>query len=370
MGWVLSRADEYFNHQVPFPHAMVGTSDPNWRERYWISIQDVRAQDFILSAGLGKYPNQDVMEGFVIAQAGTTQRNLRLSRQLLPQVDSMAVGPLSVEVLEPLKTLRFRIEENAAGVRGEFTWHSAMPSMLEGRHFEINRARVSHDLARYVQLGRVDGVLHIGDKRFTLDPESTWGERDHSWGLRPMAPFPGEPPTQSADWNFLAFCPIQFPDFSVHFYLFEAQAGRPTHLSASIVYKDDREDDDSIEAVDHDFRWVPDAPVLTLSSGRISLRLFSGQRIDIDIEALGPRVYLKGGGYGVDHGRWKGGSHSEHEVWDLSDAEKLRGYALSSSDHLIRARSGNQTGYGIIEYMVRRGHQRYAPALPPSRRKA
>ena len=147
MGWTLCGADEYFNHQVPFPHAMVGSSDPNWRERYWISLQDVAQQRFILSAGFGKYPNQDVMEGFVIAQRGTQQHNLRVSRQLLPDVDSMSVGPMSVQVLEPLKTLRFSIADNPSGISGEFTWHAAMPSMLEGRHFEINRARVSHDLA-------------------------------------------------------------------------------------------------------------------------------------------------------------------------------------------------------------------------------
>lgn len=369
MGWSLCGADEYFHHQVPFPHAMVGSSDPNWRERYWISLHDVARQNFILSAGFGKYPNQDVMEACAMAQTGDAQYNLRVSRRLLLAVDSMAVGPMSVEVIEPLKTLRFEIAPNPSGIEGRFTWRAAMAPMLEGRHFEINRARVSHDLARYVQLGRVDGELAFGGRTFLLDPKTTWAERDHSWGIRPMAPFPGQPPTQSAEWNFLAFCPIQFPDFAIHFYLFEVQAGRPTHLSAMLVRKDGSDGDDPIEAVDHDFKWAQGAPVLTLRGGRITLRLFSGKRIEIELLALAPRVYLRGGGYGVDHGRWQGETHLEHETWNLADTEKLRSYSASSSDHLVEARCDGQVGYGIIEYMVRREHRLYAPALPPSPRK-
>lgn len=369
MGWTLSRADEFLTHQVPYPHAMVGSSDPNWRERYWISLHDVARQDFILSAGFGKYPNQDVMEACAMAQCGTVQHNLRVSRQLRPRVDTMQVGPFSVEVIEPLKTLRFEIAANPSGIEGRFTWQAALPAMLEGRHFEINRSRVSHDLARYVQLGRVEGELAIGGQSFALDPRTAWAERDHSWGIRPMAPFPGEPPAQSAEWNFLAFCPIQFADFAVHFYLFEAQAGRPTHLSASLVRRDGADEDDPIESVEHDFHWVPSAPVITLDGGRIVLRMFSGKHIEIELRALAPRVYLRGGGYGVDHGRWKGESHLEHDRWDLGDTERLRDYAVSSSDHLVEARCDGETGYGIIEYMVRRGHAKYAAALPPSRRR-
>lgn len=370
MGWSLSRADEFFTHQVPCPHAMVGSSDPNWRERYWISLHDVKRQDFILSAGFGKYPNQDVFEACAMAQTGNQQRNLRLSRQLRPDVDSMRVGPMAVEVLEPLQALRFSIAPNPSGIEGDFTWRAALPAMLEGRHFEIQRSRVSHDLARYVQLGRVEGTLAIGPRTFRLDPETTWAERDHSWGLRPMAPFPGEPPAAPAEWNFLAFCPLQFPGFAVHFYLFEAQAGRPTHLSASLVRSNGSEgEDDEIEAVEHEFRWFDGAPVITLEGGTIVLRLYSGKTVEIALRALAPRVYLRGGGYGVDHGRWKGESHLEHDTWDLSDSQKLPVWAASSSDHLVEARCGDQVGYGIIEYMVRRAHAKYAPALPPSRRR-
>lgn len=360
----LTAPDEFFNHQVAFPHAVVGSSDPNWRERYWISVQDVARRDVILTVGFGKYPNQDVLEACAMVQHGTAQRNLRASRQLSSDPVVTSVGPLSVTVIEPLKTLRFEIKPNDSGISADFTWHAAMPAMLEGRHFEINRARVSHDLVRYVQLGRIEGELHIPGQSFALKPDTAWAERDHSWGLRPMARVPGEPPHASAEWNFLAFCPIQFPEFCLHFYLFEAQAGRPTHLSASIVYKDGRDADDPIRDVEHDFEWQSGAPVITLKSGSITLHFYSGRSLKVELRAQAPRVYLSGGGYGIDQGRWKGEYQLEHEVWDLADPKKLREYARSSSDHMLEARCEGQVGYGIIEYMVRRAHVKYAGALP------
>jgi hypothetical protein len=338
---------------------MVDSSDPNWRERYWFSFQDVRNKNLIVSGGFGKYPNKDVMEGCVMAQHGDKQWNLRVSRALLPRSDEIAVGPLSVEIVEPLRTLRFRLEDNPSGVSMDVLWRADMPAMLEGKHFEVNRARVTHDIIRYVQLGRLEGTVRIEDKSFALTRENGWGERDHSWGIRPMAAVPGDPPVASTEWNFLAFCPIQFEAFALHIYLFEAQAGRPTHLSASLVYKDGRHDDDGIVSVDHDFEWEPTASVRTLKGGRMRIAFFSGRAMTIDLTALAPRAYLQGGGYGVDQGRWKSELHLEHEVWDLAP-DKLKTYILGTSDHLFQARCDGETGYGIIEYLVRRGYAKYA----------
>src|SRR5271168_2900897 len=103
----LSAADEFFTHQTALPHAMVATSDPSWRERYWVSFQDTERGDTVLTLGLGRYPNQDVMEAFACLSQGVRQTNLRLSRSLLPDSHDMRVGPLGCDVREPLQQLRF-----------------------------------------------------------------------------------------------------------------------------------------------------------------------------------------------------------------------------------------------------------------------
>lgn len=354
----LTGPDEFSNHQVAFPHFMVGVSDPNWRERYWFSVQDVVTRDFILSCGFGKYPNKNVMEGFVIAQQGSRQWNLRVARQLLPASDRISVGPLSLEIVEPFRTLRLRLEENPSGMALDLSWHGELAPMLEKKHFEINHARVTHDIIRYVQLGRVEGAVRIPGNHINLTLDSGWGERDHSWGIRPMNPAPGDPPVASAEWNFLAFCPLQFEDFAVHLYLFEAQEGKPSHVSASLVRRDGT--GEAFSAVSHDFEWDYQAAVRTLVAGTLTLHRDSGPSLTICLVALAPRVYLRGGGYGLDQGHWKGELSIEHETWDLSSGDTLRKYVQGSSDHMVEALCGGETGFGIIEYVVRRGHSKYA----------
>ena len=63
---LLTPPDEYFTHQVAYPHAVVGTSDPSWRERYWLSMQNTETKDVVLTCGIGHYPNQNVQEAFAV----------------------------------------------------------------------------------------------------------------------------------------------------------------------------------------------------------------------------------------------------------------------------------------------------------------
>src|SRR4051794_18227106 len=110
---------------------MVATSDPSWRERYWISFQDVtRGNDTVVTLGLGKYPNTDVMEAFVVLSSRGSQRNLRLSRTLLPHSTELSVGPLSVEVVQPLRELRLRLGPNESEIEFDITWRARTEPLL------------------------------------------------------------------------------------------------------------------------------------------------------------------------------------------------------------------------------------------------
>jgi hypothetical protein len=366
---LLTPPDEFFTHQVAFPHAVVGSSDPSWRERYWFSVQDTVNRDVVLTCGFGQYPNQNTQEAFVSLAAGPVQHNLRLARALLPDPHVTSVGPFRVEVVEPLTSLRLRLESNPSGVEFDILWTGVMEPLLEDRHFQLSRAKVVHDLIRYVQVGRASGTMRTGDRHFTLDATTWWGERDHSWGVRPIPATEGEPPPLSPEWRLLVFCPLQFETFGLHLYLYEAQPGRPLHLSAGIMRPSGapHSDDDMIDAVSHDLRWRDGAPVVTLEEGDLAIRLVDGRTLDIHLRAQPGRAYLRGGGYGGGpdgwyQGHWKGEQSLEHETWDVTDPSTLPEYAKASSDHLVEARCGDETGYGVIEYVVRRGYPTY-PAV-------
>jgi hypothetical protein len=368
----LTPADEYFTHQTSLPHAMVATSDPSWRERYWISLQDVVGGDTVLTLGLGKYPNTDVMEAFVALSSGGTQRNLRLSRTLLPRSTELSVGPLSVEVVEPLRELRLRLDPNDAGIEFDVTWRARTEPLLEGRFFQISRARVTYDAIRYVQHGRCSGTLRAPGVQAALSEDTWWGERDHSWGTRPLPRAPGMPPAERPEWRMLLFAPLQLPDFGVHIYLQEAPGGRAVHLSAGLTPLVGKEPEpEAIVAVEHDLTWVPDAPAPTLAGGTLVLRLSDGRVLEFGLRTLPGRAHLRGGGYegwnGWFQGQWRGENTAEHEAWDLTDRTQLYRYAKAGGDHLVEVTHNGQVGYGIVEYMVLPGYHRYSDALPSRR---
>ncbi|MBH0119532.1 hypothetical protein I0Q12_08355 [Rhodococcus sp. CX] len=367
----LSAADEYFTHQTSLPHAMVATSDPSWRERYWVSFQDTQGGDTVLTLGMGKYPNQDVFEAFVCLSHNGTQRNLRLSRTLLPDAE-MSVGPLSCVIVEPLRELRFLLDENDTGISFDITFDATMEPLLEGRFFQVSRARVTYDAIRYVQHGRARGTLTTPEGVIELDPDRWWAERDHSWGTRPLPRAEGQPPGNRPEWRMLAFAPLQLPDFAVHLYLQESAPGQPVHLSAGIVPPvGSGKEFPAIVGVEHDLQWVEGAAAPTLAGGQLSLLLHGGDRIDLGIRALKGRAHLRGGGYegwnGWMQGHWRGDLTSEHDEWDLTDTANFYRFAKAGSDHLVEVTHDGAVGYGIIEYMVLPGYGRYEEALPPAR---
>lgn len=362
-------SDESFTHQVALPHAFAGVSDPSWRERFWISMQDVASRDLVVSLGLGQYPNQDVFEGFVVVSDGQRQHNIRLARDLASDHGSMRVGPLSITVDRPYRDLHIVLEENPSGVSMDVHWLGALLPILEQPHHEVQRSRVTHDAIRYVQHGRVSGMLRTPDGDRVLTPETWWGERDHSWGTRPLPRSAGAPPGLRPQWSGLLFAPIQFPDWGFHLYLYEDAQGRVQHLSAAIRGPFGRADvPPAVLAVDHDLRFDSSSPALTLIDGRIDLHLSDGTTRSVHVAAQPGRAHLRGGGYegwnGWLQGHWKGESSFEHDTWDLTDPAQAYRYAKAGSDHLVTARWGDEVGFGVIEYMVLADHERYGAALP------
>jgi hypothetical protein len=366
----LTGPDEYFTHQVALPHAMVGSSDPSWRERYWLSIQDTASEDLVLSCGFGQYPNQDVQEAFVVFAHGGRQHNLRLARELSPRNDVLSVGPFRIEVVKPLKELRLVLDENPSGLAFDLRWRATMDAILEQHHFQVNRNRAAYDALRYVQVGRASGTIvgPAGERR--VEPATWWGVRDHSWGTRPLPRSAGSPPNRP-EWTFLLFAPLQLPTFSVHLYLFESNEG-VLHVSGgrSGPLDDSRGNEFvPITSVEHDLEWVAGALAPTLSGGKLRLRFAAGADVVLTLRATEGRAHLRGGGYegwnGWYQGHWKQDRPLEHETWDLTDPSSFYRYAKAGSDHLVEVGHGSERGFGIVEYMVLPGFDRYASAVTP-----
>lgn len=108
---ILLPSDEGLNHQVAETFATVAQSDPAWTEKLWGAVFK-KDGSLGVGFGLGKYMNRNVMDAYCGVSRGVEQWAVRGSRMLFPDPDLSSVGPIHYEIIEPLKRLRVRLEEN------------------------------------------------------------------------------------------------------------------------------------------------------------------------------------------------------------------------------------------------------------------
>ena len=362
---MLTPWDELLCHQIPSTMDHVGTSDPAWTERIYISLYDVARKQAILGCGVGQYPNRDVQDGFATVWHEGRQYNVRVARRLRPTPHEVKIGPLSIEILEGLRRFRMVLGDNPSGMRFDIEWIASMNPHEEEHDFRRSRGRVVQDISRFDQAGRARGTLTIPGRTFALDETTWWGHRDRSWGTRrPLR-------TETADARRTVLAPFlfswsvaQFPDHALHWRFVERGEGRYSYLTGELVRPVGQapEPGGALEETRQEFRWDASGPVQTLVGGDIELRFENGQRRQVSFVTHPPRWHLKGGGYGGyrgwHHGDDKGPAYFEHDVWDLTDPAVLR-EASTLSDHLIEWRSGDQIGFGVMEYGVGAGYHKY-----------
>jgi hypothetical protein len=362
---MLTRWDEQMCHQLPTTMDHVHTESPEWTERIYVSIYNVREQDTIFGFGVGQYPHKDVQDGFATVWHRGKQYNFRASRKLRPKVDEVKIGPLSVEVLEGLRRFRLRLGENPSSLRLEVEWTARTKPHEEEHDFRESGGKIVQDISRFDQAGRVEGILQFADKTIRLNQENWWAHRDRSWGTRRPLRTDTSAATRTSFAPFLFSWSIaQFPDYTLHWRFVERGPGKYSYLSGEKADRFGSTSDPGwhLNRTEQDFRWDASGPVQTLTGGDIQLHFKNGERREVSFKTLPPRWHLKGGGYGGYrgwyHGDSKGEYYCEHDVWDLSDPRVLA-EASTLSDHLIEWRCGNDIGFGIMEYGVGPGYYKY-----------
>jgi hypothetical protein len=179
---MLSKADDYPIHQTPDPIAFSGT-DRNFYDRYFFNGYTMDGHVFF-AAALGVYPHLNIMDAGFAVRIGDKQYNLHASRHLHMERMDTQVGPIRVEVVEPLKTLRIIVDDNEHGISADITITGRHAAIEEPRTTRRNGPRVVQDITRMTQLGRWSGWIKAGGQELRLDEATTLGTRDRSWGVR------------------------------------------------------------------------------------------------------------------------------------------------------------------------------------------
>jgi hypothetical protein len=375
---MLSRFDDYPIHQTPEPLAHRATSDPNAYDRYWFNGVDRDAR-FYFGAALGLYPHQQVMDAHFSILADGEQHAFHAS-QLAPREPSETrVGPLRLEVVEPLRRLRLVLAPNETGLEAELLFVSRTPALEEARaRMKAGpTTRNLIDMTRFTQFGTWEGFVRAGGREHRVAAERTYATRDRSWGVRPVgAPAPGrpgEPPQVAWLWT-----PIHFEDEAVLLGYFQRPDGTRWNadgMRVAVAKEPAPAADPGAPGLVHleplGERLVFRPGTRWIERAEFDARTRTGEKLTLALETA-LRFNMNGLGYAHPrwgHGVWQGELVVEGEHWKEGDLQA--GNPFHQHLHnLVHARIGAKRGIGFLEQILLGPHARYgftglADGAPP-----
>lgn len=370
---MIGPADDFLVHQTHEPLRFAATSDRRFYDRYFFTGHRCSDELFFM-IGIGAYPNLGVIDAFGSVAIGTSQSTTRGSRELGPdRLNTSAIGPFHVEVIEGLRRLRVRCEQRKdQSVHFDLEWNAAVPAFEEPPILQRVMGRVIEQATRLIQTGTWRGYICCDGHRIELDPASAWGARDRSWGVRSIgmerepkgiqqAKGAGKSRTSLWIWS-----PMQFSDHTIHFSIAEYANGKreietvrrmgawPPDGSLAPI-------EEMLEGAQHDLRFDPVSREM-LEGSSVSFLEPDGRRRHVRLTPL-RRAYLRAGtGYGGPdswrHGKYMGEGWSDSVRYDLTD-EALT--AQIGPTHVLcrMEMDDGRIGYGTFETQVYGAYPRY-----------
>ena len=355
---MLTAFDDYPIHQAGVPIAHSATSDINFYDRYFFNGYNragSTATPLYFGVAMGLYPNRHVSDAAFSVVRGDEQISVFASgRAPLDRSLATRVGPIHVEIVEPLRIIDVHVEAPEQGLRAELRLTSRSAAIEEPHFFQRVGTRTLFDYTRLTQFGTWNGWIEIDGERTTIDSADFCGSRDRSWGTRPVGePAPSGAPVGEPQFFWL-WAPVNFETLATHFDVNEYGDGRRWHEVGAIAA--DGGEAVMMRSVDYRIEWQP---------GTRWARSFSYDLIDWngDVHTVTLRPHatfmMRGIGYGhpeFNHGRFIGESVVAGERMTLPVDQPCRRdtvhiQALCAAEYR-RPDGSTEIGVGILEQLA------------------
>lgn len=351
----ISAADDFLVHQTPHTFDTVFTSDRNFYDRYFFNGY-ARDGSVYFAVAMGVYPNLGIIDGAFNVVVDGRQYVVRGSRRLGADRMDTRVGPLSVQVVEPLKRLRVRVGRNKFGITADLVFTARSVPFEEPHFYRRSGPVVAMDYTRVTQHGSWTGKLSVDGKDFELKTPQWWGSRDHSWGIRNVGG--GDPrgaPQPVARQFFWNWAPVNFDDLCTLYTVSENADGTRWHESGAILtpYPDATATE---VAVAHDLGFEKGTRVINAAT--IRLKPERGRELVLEFKPL-YHFLMKGLGYTDPkwgHGMWVGEDEVDGTQYVLAEEPPMANLHVQTVS-LVSA--GRRKGIGVFEHIVIGPHQRY-----------
>jgi hypothetical protein len=348
---MLLELDDYPVHQAPASLSHVMGGHPNAYDRFWFNAY---TEEVYVGFAMGLYPNRGVIDAAMGVVRDGVQRSVFASGRLLAR--ETRVGPISVEVVEPLRVNVVRVDAPDQGIRAELTFTARTAAFEEPRQTRHDRERLVMDVTRATQLGTWQGTVELGGETVAFD--GAYGTKDRSWGIRPV----GEPtpvaPSQNRTQFFFLWAPINFDDGGLIVSRFEDAAGVPWSQAAATLELLAADASPADTAGVHHLRasWCDVAYVPGLRrASRCELHVVdaAGVATSVLLEPL-LTFRMRGAGYfhpTYAHGRYHGELVVDGEVLDVAalDTTSLHDVHVQQ---VVSATWGSRRGLGVLEQLA------------------
>ncbi|MEV0945281.1 hypothetical protein [Rhodococcus sp. NPDC049939] len=362
----LSPMDDYPIHQAAEPIRRVATSDRNFYDRYYFNCYPSADPDLFLIVGLGQYPNLGVTDAFAVLRRGNDHIVVRGSTALGNDRADTTVGPFRVEILEGLTRLRVVLAPGEYDLSFSLTFDATIPATLEPRHFRRQLERVTFDTSRFVQTGTWTGELTIDGRRHPVTPDTWRGNRDRSWGVRPVgeAEPPGRRAVEGNSNFFWIYAVMQFENYSISVILQEDERGRRIVEEAVRIWPDPGIEPEWLGRPEHKLTFAPGTRDVTSAS--LTFHRPGHGIATVTCDLLLPNYIGIGTGYGLEsdwrHGMWQGEQVVEGLRKRVSEIEPgLRMFCPVDNLTRFHLSEGGETavGTGLLEVAAIGPHTPY-----------
>lgn len=352
---MLTKGDDYPLHQTPEPILYAG-SDRRFYERYFFNGYS-KDLDLFFALGMGIYPAANLIDAsFCVSFAGV-QHNVHASRVLDFERLDTRVGPIRLEIVEPLETLRFVVEDPEHGIRADLTFRARVRALEEPRQLMRQGGRTVMDCTRLTQHGSYSGWIEIAGRRIEVASERCLGTRDRSWGVRILGAPDAQPILPAFEFQtYFLWVQLNFEDLAVSYGTFEDAQGKPWMSHGAVLPVGGGE---PVHVTSGNIRQRFRRGTRHATSAAVDLLCEGGRRIEIALEFQPLQFYMMGLGYfhpDWGHGVYKGPSAVGYESLELSginesDAQFNHVEACCKA-RMVESNGKVHEGVGIMEQLI------------------
>lgn len=348
---MITKGDDYPLHQTPEPIAYTG-ANRNFYDRFFFNGYD-RSGEVFFAAAMGIYPYVNVLDGAFSIVLDGVQHNVYGSKVMhLERLDT-SVGPIGVQIVEPLRVHRVICDDAANGIRADVTFNARTLPHEEPRFTRRVGSQVVMDYTRLTQYGTWSGWIEVKGRRFEVNPEEFRGTRDRSWGIRGIGAADPQPnPDAHSPQFYWLWAPLNFDDFATHYFVNDDAAGKPWNSNGVVVPLLDQPEVEPMQSWSSKLEFK--SGTRHAASAEIDFTGQSGAKWHFE---LTPRWHFYMRGIGYTHPHWRHGTyHGELETgydeFTVADVDPTDLHIQAMCDVSLTNETGQFKGQGILEQMI------------------